>query len=122
MRDTARLCQPPRPTLLSEDPAIATLAHQRCLHHVHREAVCRCPNCARYYCRECVVEHEDRLICASCLRRLSAPAPRVEAIRRATGAVSFLSALLLAWLFFYYAGRVLILIPADVHEGTEWRP
>ena len=50
------------------------------------------------------------------------PAPGGRALHRVTGVVSVFTALLLAWLFFYYAGRVLILIPADVHEGTEWQP
>jgi hypothetical protein len=101
---------------------MSTLAQQRCFHHAHREAVCRCPNCANYYCRECVTEHDDRLICAACLRRLSSPAPRQRALGRAAGLVSAFAGLLLAWLFFYYAGRALILIPSDVHEGTEWQP
>ncbi len=101
---------------------MSTLAQQRCLHHPHREAVCRCPNCANYFCRECVTEHDDRLVCAACLRRLSSPAPRQRALGHAAGLISAFVGLVLAWLFFYYAGRALILIPADVHEGTEWRP
>lgn len=101
---------------------MSTLAQQRCSHHAHREAVCRCPNCANYYCRECVTEHEDRLICAACLRRLRSSAPRKRALGRAAGVLSAFAGLLLAWLFFYYAGRALILIPSDVHEGTEWQP
>lgn len=92
------------------------------MHHAHREAVCRCPNCSNYYCRECVIEHEDRLICAACLRRLASPAPGGRAFHRVGGIVSVFTALLIAWLCFYYAGRVLILIPAEVHEGTEWQP
>jgi hypothetical protein len=84
--------------------------------------VCRCPNCAKYYCRECVTEHEDRLICAACLRALTAARPQKRAFGRAAGVLCAFTGLLLAWLFFYYAGRVLILIPSAVHEGTEWQP
>ncbi len=84
--------------------------------------MCRCPNCANYYCRECVTEHEDRLICATCLRALTATGQQKRAFGRATGVLSALAGLLLAWLFFYYAGRGLILIPSAIHEGTEWQP
>jgi hypothetical protein len=83
--------------------------------------VCRCPNCARYYCRECVIDHEDRLICAACLRALTAARPRKRAVRRVAGVLTGFAGLVLAWLFFYYAGRILILIPTAVHEGTEWQ-
>src|ERR1043166_5979979 len=51
-----------------------TLLQQRCLNHSFREAVARCPECKRYFCRECVTEHDDRLICAACLKKLSRPA------------------------------------------------
>ena len=42
---------------------------QRCWNHEAREAACRCPACGRSYCRECVSEHEGRLLCAACLSR-----------------------------------------------------
>ncbi|MCI0613826.1 rhomboid family protein, partial [bacterium] len=40
------------------------ISKQRCFFHSQREAVVRCPECGRYYCRECVTEHLDRLLCA----------------------------------------------------------
>jgi len=43
------------------------LTHQRCHHHQFREAAARCPECGRYFCRECITEHADRVLCASCL-------------------------------------------------------
>jgi len=90
---------------------------QRCFHHAQREAVARCPACGRFFCRECVSEHEGRLLCASCLRRQSStpvrtsklPAPLLR-----SGAV--LVGFMLAWLFFYSLGAVLIQITAGVHE------
>ena len=45
------------------------MVHQSCWNHEAREAVCRCPECGRSYCRECVTEHEARLLCAVCLRK-----------------------------------------------------
>jgi hypothetical protein len=90
--------------------------HQRCWNHEAREAVCRCPSCGRPYCRECVSEHEARLLCAACLRtRARAQAPR----RGGSSPVAIaLVGLLLAWLFFYGAGRALNLFAARIQEAA----
>jgi hypothetical protein len=98
------------------------LIHQRCLNHAAREAVARCPVCSRYFCRECITEHEGRVICATCLRAL-AKVP----LRQRRGFASLVSVtqcalgLALAWLFFYLAGDVLLRLPSSFHEGTLWR-
>lgn len=80
------------------------LARQRCLRHDFREAVCRCPGCGRFFCRECVTEHGGRLLCAACL--LSEVTPDKAAPTRVLGrAAAFLLpllGLLIAWLFFYW--------------------
>ena len=99
-----------------------TLLQQRCLNHSLREAVARCPECQRYFCRECVTEHDDRLICAACLKKLSRPA----AARRVRWAGlllagEFVVGILTAWLFFYAVGRNLLAIPDSFHEGTVWK-
>ena len=94
---------------------------QRCMHHPLREAVARCPECGQFYCRECITEHEDRVVCSSCLRKLTATvekkrrnfAPLGRAAATATG-------LLIAWIFFFLIGRMLVNIPAKFHEGTLW--
>jgi hypothetical protein len=68
---------------------------QQCWNHETREAVCRCPGCARSYCRECVTEHEARLLCAVCLRKTL---PDAVARRRGVPRVVLLAGgLLLAW-------------------------
>jgi hypothetical protein len=101
---------------------VPSLSHQRCLNHAAREAVARCPECKQHFCRECVVEHEDRLLCAACLKK------RVElkatARARLTGFVRFAQValgVLTAWFFFYSAGRILLSIPTAVHEGAVWK-
>ena len=102
-------------------PGTTPLARQRCFTHGAREAVCRCPQCRRFYCRECVTEHEGRLLCSSCLKLASARArqaapSRVMAWMR--GAALWLSALALAWVFFYCAGQLLIELAGPVYvEG-----
>lgn len=98
------------------------LAHQRCLNHADREAVARCPECRKHFCRECISEHEDRVLCAACLRRLLAPAaarpPRLAGLGRVV--LSF-AALALVWFFFFLIGRSLLAIPTSFHDGTIWK-
>lgn len=101
---------------------IRDLAHQRCFNHAEREAVARCPSCRQFFCRECITEHEEQVICATCLRRLT-PAPSLE--RAGWGSVAaitrFLLGVLLAWFFFYLVGEGLLALPTSFHEGTFWR-
>ena len=99
-----------------------SLTHQRCFNHARREAVGRCPECARFYCRECVTEHDDRLLCASCLKKL-APRPLTESrlFLATLRACQCVLSLLAAWTFFYYVGQVLLRIPSSFHEGTIWK-
>src|SRR5207237_9981843 len=101
---------------------MTTSLAQRCVHHPSREAVARCPGCRRFFCRECVSEHEDRMLCASCLAREL----RVEKTERSVfrslvrGSMAIVG-LLVAWWFFDLLGQGLIKIPASVHEGTIWK-
>jgi len=98
------------------------LSEQRCLNHSAREAVARCPSCRHYFCRECITEHEERVLCAACLRKL-ARLPLLQ--RRGFGTVmrvgQCLLGLLLAWFVFYLAGETLLKLPASFHEGTLWQ-
>lgn len=97
------------------------LSQQRCFNHLPREAVARCPDCARYFCRECVTEHDDRVICAACLKQISMPP--LTRRRARTGAVRLLQCLLgflTVWFFFYLIGDGLLRLPTSFHEGTLW--
>lgn len=97
------------------------MLQHRCLNHATREAVARCPECRRYFCRECVTEHEGRVICSECLARLSRVAEKKPLrLRWLTTPVGVVLGLAVAWLFFYGVGRVLVKIPAEWHEGTVW--
>ena len=92
------------------------LTFQRCLIHSDREAVARCPSCAHYFCRECVTEHEGKFLCSNCLQRRPA---RIRPARATTkwfkAALGMFFGLSVAWIFFYLVGRLLILIPANLH-------
>ncbi len=95
----------------------------RCLRHPEREAAARCPVCGQPFCRECVVEHEGRLLCAGCLTRLQSPAaahpPRDHARLRARLALA--AALVVLWLVFFYTGELLGRIPQNFHDATFWQ-
>ena len=99
-----------------------SLAHERCFHHALREAVARCPECERFFCRECITEHDDRVICASCLKRLVARAgSRGDRWSWLVRFAQCLAGLTLCWIVFYYAGRALLAMPSSFHEGTLWK-
>jgi len=93
-----------------------TISRQRCFNHATREAAARCPECGRYFCRECVSEHEDRLICAFCLKRLGL---RRKARRPSTifvRSTQVLVGLVILWSAFYLLGRLLLTIPSSFHD------
>ncbi len=98
------------------------LAHQRCFNHAQREAVARCPQCGHYFCRECITEHDDRAICAACLRKLTGTRPLRR--RAFAGLLHFsecVLGILAAWFFFYLIGEGLLALPNSFHEGTVWQ-
>jgi hypothetical protein len=79
--------------------------------------VARCPGCSRFFCRECVVEHDDRLFCTDCLKRESAGrGDRRSSAGRFLTPLGVAGGILLAWLVFYWLGQVLLLIPDEFHK------
>ena len=90
--------------------SMAILAtHQSCWNHESREAVCKCLNCGRSYCRECVTEHQGRLLCASCLNlSLAKHSAGVGVFRKMAPAILIAAGLLIAWLAFWGFGEVVI--------------
>jgi hypothetical protein len=98
------------------------LIHQRCFNHSLREAAARCPECTHFYCRECITEHDDRVICASCLSKLVKPPLTQRAgFLWLVRSVQVCAGLIMACLFFYLVGRALLLIDSSVHEGSIWK-
>ena len=82
----------------------------------------RCPECRRYFCRECATEHDERLLCADCIKRLAAKRVRKGGrLAWVKGALAGALGLLLAWLFFYGIGQALVQIPAPQDEGSAWQ-
>lgn len=97
--------------------------HQRqCLNHSTREAVARCPECKQFYCRECIAEHEDRVICAACLRKvLGARSQKKYSFALLSRLAAFCLSMITAWALFYCVGKILLSIPVKFHDGTIWK-
>ena len=99
---------------------MTALIQQKCFFHETREAAARCPVCRRSFCHECVVEHEDRLVCTSCLKQLRP----VQAVKPRTVPQGFAAAagFLLIWLIFYYLGEILMALPSSFHMSLAAPP
>lgn len=98
----------------------AALLQQRCWNHEAREAVCRCPSCGRSFCRECVTEHESRLLCAACLRQTArAAGERSGTLRRMAPALMTFTGIILAWAIFFGAAESVITI-TERSERMSW--
>lgn len=93
-----------------------TIAQERCFNHASREAVARCPECRRTFCRECISEHDDRVICAFCLKRVSQKGARRYRLARLMRFAQVLVGVLLLWSSFYLLGKALLRIPSSFHE------
>lgn len=92
---------------------------QTCWNHETREAVCRCPVCFRSFCRECVSEHEGRLLCAACLRLAAVAAPPDgPGLRRIAPLAMFVGGFFLAWLIFFGMGKSLLEIVRRLEEPS----
>ena len=103
-----------------------SLSQQRCVLHPDREAVARCPECGRFFCRECVTEHDGRLLCAVCISHLAgareekpARALAVVALLRRVGKAAALTGSLLVLVTFYILVAVLLsAIPHRFHDSS----
>jgi len=101
---------------------MAALFHQRCFNHAQREASGQCLSCHHFFCRECLIEHHERLICAACLRATAKPPltrrPLFVGLLRAMQGTC---GLIFAWCFYYLFGKCLLLLPSSFHEGSLWQ-
>lgn len=98
------------------------LLQQRCFNHAAREAVARCPECSQCFCRECITEHEDRVVCSACLKKLAhVPLARRPAFIKILRVAQCAASIVAAWFFFFLIGDLLLKIPTSFHEGTLWQ-
>jgi len=95
-----------------------TALPQHCWNHEGREAVCRCPECGRSYCRECVAEHDQRFLCATCLKAALRTRPAASKKNRFGQAGMALAGLLLAWMIFFSAGEAIMTFTGRLEQST----
>jgi hypothetical protein len=101
---------------------MSTVLAQRCFNHQVREAVARCPECRQFFCRECITEHEDRVLCTACLRNRTMPqSTRRRSLAGFARGTQAVVGLLLAWFFFFLVGQGLVQLSDSFHEGTMWK-
>lgn len=97
------------------------LSRKRCVFHPVREAVARCPKCGGFFCRECITEHEGRVLCAACLNAGAKLLGRKNSRWRwLIQPVQFVIGLVMIWLVFYQTGQALIVLPSRFHDGSVW--
>ena len=99
---------------------MTSLLQQRCHLHPAREAAARCPECGRFFCRECITEYDHRVICASCLADTTTIKDAPKRKRSRLNPVGTLLSLLFVWVCFYLMGQLLLNIPSRFHEGAIW--
>jgi hypothetical protein len=101
---------------------LGQLHARRCVRHPTREAAARCPGCGEFFCRECVVEHDGKLLCSTCIaRRVAATGRRAERLAAVRRFASAGGGVLALWIVFYWVGALLLKIPPDFHDGTIWK-
>ncbi len=82
----------------------------------------RCRSCTRFFCPDCITEHDGVIICAGCLRKQAAAPAERRANWNLLGRVGLATLGFLAgWLWFYAAGQILLALPSEFHEGTMWK-
>ena len=97
------------------------LSQQRCFNHQQREAAARCLECGRFFCRECITEHEDRLLCSNCLRETATSTKtKLAFLFGPIRFFQFFCGLVILWFVFYYLGDLLLELPSSFHEGKLW--
>jgi hypothetical protein len=101
--------------------AVAPLRQKRCDNHPQREASARCPECGRFFCRECITEHDDRVLCASCLAKLSIKKTRDKAAWAWAPRIGLaLLALVVIFFALLLIGNLLIDVPSHFHTHGGW--
>ena len=81
--------------------------------------MCRCPACGRSFCRECVAEHEQRLLCAVCLDAAVHTLPPARGRRLLARVALAVVGILLAWMVLFCAGESILTFTGRL-EQTAW--
>jgi len=82
------------------------LKHKRCFNHAEREAAARCPSCKHDFCRECITEHDGKMLCVNCLKKTSKKKKsQKKLIVPIIYTLMLIAALMMIFLCFIWLGR-----------------
>ncbi|MEM9445030.1 MAG: hypothetical protein AAGA18_06730 [Verrucomicrobiota bacterium] len=109
-------------SILSEANTLGrSIASTRCFIHEDREAVAKCIECHNFFCSECVVDYEGRMLCNHCLAEIVAKHKDEEKTGSRWGVLAKGSGLVLSiillWVLFSGVGFLIQAIPDNFHEG-----
>jgi hypothetical protein len=95
----------------------------KCEVHAMREAAARCTVCSHHYCRECIQEHEGRMVCGNCLSLKSSLEPKHFAgfKEMLVRLVMALASAALLWGAFWCIFTIGSLLPAEVYKSPVER-
>lgn len=97
------------------------ISRKRCFHHTGREAAALCLSCGNYFCRECITEHEGKVMCAGCLAGITAASLESNRFVNFLRFFLFSASTLFLWFIFFQFGRIMLKLPDSFHEGTLWK-
>jgi uncharacterized paraquat-inducible protein A len=98
----------------------SSFASRRCRNHIERQAACRCPGCGFDFCRECVTEHDERLLCSRCMAELGASGTRPSRSKTIGTIAQAVAGIAAAWIFFFLAGELTSMVVSPSHEVRAW--
>jgi uncharacterized paraquat-inducible protein A len=94
------------------------LRKRKCANHASREAVARCPECKKDFCRECITEHNNKMLCTNCLQEITR---KKDAKKKKLAAlftiVLFFLGMLISYYFFLGVASMLSEMPDQFHNG-----
>ena len=97
------------------------IAEKKCLLHPEREAAAVCLECGEFFCRECITEHEGRVMCSRCLSEIESGEKRKKArFKKLRKGLQLAAGLIIIWAVFFHLGKAVVETPASFHEGTIW--
>ena len=88
-----------------------SLKNLRCKNHPEREAVAKCNICGHFYCRECITEHNGKMVCGNCIREQTLDKNQFSSKLSFKQLIIFLLTFLMLWLTFYISGEIIYKIP-----------
>jgi len=87
------------------------LSNIRCQNHIEREAAAICMKCQNYFCKECITEYDDKMLCKNCIDDLLKKNKTTH--RKKINLKQFFAIItttLFLWIIFYSSGKFLISI------------